>query len=67
MGKRYEMQRLWNEDRSRFSGLDINVKFDIMAQSLFDISETLALIYDKLNEIGAGRAEEVYDCGDLPI
>ena len=65
MGKRYDMQKCWNDDRKRFSGLDINVKFNIMAQCMFDISETLALIYDKVCDMPT--AHQYDDSSELPI
>lgn len=50
MAKRYDLQRCLNQDRAQFSGLDVNVQFNVIAQCMFDISETLALIYDELCE-----------------
>ena len=60
--KRYEWQRMCNE-RMNFSSASADMKFTMMAQCLYDISETLALIYDKLTE--AHNSEGSGD--DLPI
>lgn len=49
MGKRYDMQRVWNEGRKDLTGHSLETQFAIM-QCMFDMSETLALIYDKLCE-----------------
>ena len=50
MGKRYDMQRFWNEGRKDLASHSLETQFVAITQCLFDMSETMALIYDKLCE-----------------